>query len=574
MEDPEERCLYTFVYRHPGDEQPASVRVAGDFECPGWQGSVELQGPNEAGEWYTDLQLLPGNYQYKFIVDGEWIVDPENPDRSENGDGGFNSALTHVCPFSPSCVFNEDCIGQERPVCRNFACSPCVCEGEFECDPNTGRCRDLPCMANSDCSQGQVCADGRCRVCVENSECSAGQVCADGSCIDPECTDDSQCDGYTESCTDYRCGPLACQTQVFVFEANGVEVERVQLAGSFTDWAANALEMTRQDDGKWLARVNLENGSWSYKFIAYPAGGGEAQWLADPAADLSEPDGVGGENSVRLVDCSASNLEFGRCGDPELFDWKDAIMYFVMVDRFYDHDGQSLPVDGATGGNARLGPSGQYEGGDLPGVTAKLDYLNDLGVTAVWLSAPYENRDAAGAAIDPRTDPNVYSAYHGYWPSPENIDFSDPDNPSPIPAVESRIGTDEDLRTFVGEAHGRDMKVLFDYVMNHVDVNSGLYRAHPEWFAQSDGRDGRPANGFALCGPQNLWNDPYWGTRCAFTDYLPPLTSTMRRRGHGRLRMRSGGLKNTRSTGIAWMRSSMSPTPGSPTCEMPWMLPS
>ena len=86
----------------------------------------------------------------------------------------------------------------------------------------------------------------------------------------------------------------------------------------------------------------------------------------------------------------------------------------------------------------------------------------------------------AGAAIDPRTDPNVYSAYHGYWPSPENIDFSDPDNPSPVPAVESRIGTDNDLRTFVSEAHGRDMKVLFDYVMNHVDVNSGLYQAHPE----------------------------------------------------------------------------------------------
>ena len=48
------------------------------------------------------------------------------------------------------------------------------------------------------------------------------------------------------------------------------------------------------------------------------------------------------------------------------------------------------------------------------------------------------------------------------------------------------------------------MKVLFDYVMNHVDVASGLYNAHPEWFARGDGRDGRPADGFALWGPTSL----------------------------------------------------------------------
>ncbi|MCA9647401.1 MAG: DUF3459 domain-containing protein, partial [Myxococcales bacterium] len=149
-------------------------------------------------------------------------------------------------------------------------------------------------------------------------------------------------------------------------------------------------------------------------------------------------------------------------------------------------------------------------------------YLSDLGVTALWLSAPYENRNSAGNAIDPSSDNHTYSGYHGYWPSPANVDYSNPSAPSPTPQVESRIGTSQDLKSLVDTAHGttgangQGMKVLFDYVMNHVDSASGLYQAHNDWFARKG--DGS----IALCGPENLWDDPYWGTRCAFTDYLPP----------------------------------------------------
>ena len=124
-------------------------------------------------------------------------------------------------------------------------------------------------------------------------------------------------------------------------------------------------------------------------------------------------------------------------------------------------------MSGVTDGDARIGPSGQYEGGDLRGVTDELDYLADLGVTAIWLSAPYENRNLAGAAIDPGADPHTYSAYHGYWPSPANVVFSG-GSATPRPAVESRIGTEADLRALVDTAHattgvdGHGMKVLFD----------------------------------------------------------------------------------------------------------------
>ena len=206
--------------------------------------------------------------------------------------------------------------------------------------------------------------------------------------------------------------------------------------------------------------------------------------------------------------------------DPAEFDWRDAVLYFVMTDRFFDSDGRSDPVSGASGGDARTGSSGQYEGGDLPGVTDKMGYLADLGVTAIWLSAPYDNRDTAGYSMD-SADTHVYSAYHGYWPKPEDISYADPANPAPRPRVESRIGAEADLVELVSAAHaapsanGHGIKVLFDFVMKHVDLESGLYAGHWGWFARDSSDRIRP------CGSDG-WDDPYWGTRCAFADYLPP----------------------------------------------------
>lgn len=276
--------------------------------------------------------------------------------------------------------------------------------------------------------------------------------------------------------------------------------------------AEGAIALQRDAEGAWTTTTSLPVGSHLYKFIV----NGDT-WIHQDTNPDRVSDGFGGFNSVVEV-CRG---EFDACGTLEDFDWRDAVMYFVMVDRFADSDGQADPVANATDGDAATGPSGQYEGGDLGGVTARIPYLADLGVTAIWLSAPYENRDTAGAAIDPGSDPHLYSGYHGYWPSPDNVSYADPANPSPRPRVESRIGTEQDLRDFVGAAHaattadGHGMKVLFDYVMNHVDIESGLYQAHPDWFAR------RGDGSFPLCGPENLWDDPYWGLRCAFTSYLP-----------------------------------------------------
>jgi glycosidase len=314
-----------------------------------------------------------------------------------------------------------------------------------------------------------------------------------------------------------------CGTVIFAFE--DTTAQSVWISGEFVGWAENpgagAVPM-RDVNGVWRARVELAPGPTLYKFII----DGGARWIFDPANPDRLDDGFGSFNSVLTVDCGGPS---GACGDTTAFDWRDAVMYFVMVDRFYDSDGQVTPVPGATGD--QQGASGQYEGGDLRGVTAKMDYLADLGVTAIWLSAPFENRNTGGAAIDPGSDPNIYSAYHGYWPSPANISFSGA-TATPTPAVESRIGTASDLKAMIAAAHGADsanghgIKVLFDYVMNHVDIDSGLYQARQNegWFAKFDNRIVLCA-GDSVCGGQ-CWEHPEWTTKCAFTNYLPPFDFT------------------------------------------------
>lgn len=519
-------CLRTFVYRHAGATPPGSVSLAGSFPAAPWDAPKPMADPDGDGRWTLDVPVPPGEHQYKFIVDGSWIPDPDNPDTTDDGFGGRNSVFRHTCPFEPDCLADDHCRDAARPFCRFYACvgadDACRCPAGETCD-DAGRCVPAPpppeCDAERPCEAPLRCREGRCAPeCLDDADCGDGFLCRELRCVERQCDADADCpDPLAQVCDAGVCADNPCDLVLFRYDPGGQRHETVHVAGSFNAGPDGRWPETIADGGwpmtwdaergVWYLKRRLEDGTYLYKFVI-----DESRWIADPANPLTEPDGFDGQNSVLVVDCGAGP---GACGDLEAFDWRDAVMYFAMVDRFHDADGRVEPVPGASGGDAARGPSGQYAGGDLPGVTAKIPYLRDLGVTALWISAPYENRDAAGAAIDPRADPHHYSGYHGYWPSPADIDYSDPADPTPRPAVESRIGTEQDLRDLIDAAHAAGIKVLFDYVMNHVDIDSGLYRAHPDWFARRDGR-------FALCGPENLWDDPYWGTRCAFTDYLPP----------------------------------------------------
>jgi Glycogen recognition site of AMP-activated protein kinase/Alpha amylase, catalytic domain len=76
-----------------GGAEPKTVALAGVFN--GWSvDKTPLTGPNEKGEYAVDLPLEPGKYGYKFVVDGKWMLDPNNPETEDNGMGDKNSVVT------------------------------------------------------------------------------------------------------------------------------------------------------------------------------------------------------------------------------------------------------------------------------------------------------------------------------------------------------------------------------------------------------------------------------------------------------------------------------------------------
>lgn len=115
----------------------------------------------------------------------------------------------------------------------------------------------------------------------------------------------------------------------------------------------------------------------------------------------------------------------------------DDVLYLIMPDRFADADTDSAKNHG----HVDRADAKAYHGGDLNGITAHLDYLQDLGVTALWLTPWWKN------------DTNA-ADYHGYHVT----DFY---------AVDEHFGSLDDLRTMVAEAHKKGIKVVSDYVANH-----------------------------------------------------------------------------------------------------------
>jgi glycosidase len=135
------------------------------------------------------------------------------------------------------------------------------------------------------------------------------------------------------------------------------------------------------------------------------------------------------------------------------------VIYFVMTDRFANGD-PSNDTGGIEGGPLQHGflptDEGFYHGGDIPGLISKLDYIQDLGANALWITPPFTNRTVQGGG----TLANSSAGYHGYW----QIDLTRLDPHLGADAVGGRGG---DLNALVEAAHQRGMKVYLDAVTNH-----------------------------------------------------------------------------------------------------------
>jgi glycosidase len=119
-------------------------------------------------------------------------------------------------------------------------------------------------------------------------------------------------------------------------------------------------------------------------------------------------------------------------------DWRDEVIYQVLVDRFADGD---INNDD----HVQTGALARYQGGDWKGLEDHLDYVQTLGITTLWISPVIRNVE---------TDADV-DAYHGYWA--QNLTETNP-----------HFGDLPALRSLIAAAHDRRMKVVLDIVVNHM----------------------------------------------------------------------------------------------------------
>jgi glycosidase len=270
--------------------------------------------------------------------------------------------------------------------------------------------------------------------------------------------------------------------------------QSVEVRGSFkADGWTNGVPMTL-DAGVWRATVDVPwDTDVQYKLLL-----NGTTWIPDPQNPNQVDDGFGGFNSVlEGLTCP----DAFKCAPPILgYDWRDAVLYFVLVDRFANGN----PANDGPGIGGVETPAA-YQGGDFEGVRQKIEsgYFNDLGVNTLWLSVPLDNADVAGVGDDGHN----YSAYHGYWPKD-------------LAQTESRQGSMAELQAMVAAAHAQNLKVIVDYAMNHVHASSPVYQDHPDWFwpNQNGGNN-------CVCGQGCSW-DGAEGKRCWFRDYLPDFNFT------------------------------------------------
>ncbi|HJW71833.1 MAG TPA: alpha-amylase family glycosyl hydrolase [Geothrix sp.] len=132
---------------------------------------------------------------------------------------------------------------------------------------------------------------------------------------------------------------------------------------------------------------------------------------------------------------------------------ENPIVYFVMTDRFYNGNPAN---DQSYGRQREASPKadvGTFHGGDLKGLTLKLKegWFKNLGVNALWITAPYEQ---IHGWVQGGQKQFKHYAYHGYYA----LDYT---------VLDKNMGTPDELRELVDTAHSQGIRILFDIVMNH-----------------------------------------------------------------------------------------------------------
>lgn len=134
------------------------------------------------------------------------------------------------------------------------------------------------------------------------------------------------------------------------------------------------------------------------------------------------------------------------------------VLYLIMPDRFANGCPENDVIDGMREKTVNRADGFARHGGDLQGISNHLDYIADLGATAIWLNPTQENDMESGS-------------YHGY----AITDYYQ---------IDRRFGSNEDFCALVEKAHEKDLKVVMDMIFNHCGSENYLFKDKPskEWF--------------------------------------------------------------------------------------------
>ena len=247
------------------------------------------------------------------------------------------------------------------------------------------------------------------------------------------------------------------------------------------DWAPDCAEsgLALQDDGTWAVIAEVVPGTYEFKVaingsmdesygVGGEAGGDNLPLvLTDPARLRFTYDDTTHRVAVAPADrpsAEPTDADRALAGDSLRAPLTREQFYFVMADRFENGD-PSNDTGGLGGDRLETGldatDKGFFHGGDIAGISQRLDYIAGLGTTAIWLTPSFMNRPVQGAGAD------ASAGYHGYWVT----DFT---------RIDPHFGTNAELKALINEAHGRGIKVFFDIITNHTaDVIDHEEATHP-----------------------------------------------------------------------------------------------
>lgn len=197
-----------------------------------------------------------------------------------------------------------------------------------------------------------------------------------------------------------------------------------------------------------------------------------------------DADGVAGNTSLRGSGppprAVADDLGTARADAPTGPLWRNAVIYFLLTDRFANGDERN---DGAYGRVEDGDTLRSFMGGDLKGVVRKLEegYFRDLGVTAIWTSPVIEQVQR------PFEEYGRSYGFHGYWPR----DWT---------RVDGAFGEESDFAKLVEIAHSQGIRVVVDVIMNHAGPVTELDPAWPaDWVRTAPACDWKTFSSVATC---------------------------------------------------------------------------